>query len=189
MLTHTRSGGRLRPASTALLLPAAWLLLVATPSIVTGQTPTPPAPPLDCNTPDHRAFDFWIGDWNVTVGGNQAGTNRITREEGGCILHEHWIGAGGGTGQSFNFFDRRTREWNQVWVDNRGGVLRFRGVFEGGTLHYKSSVPTAAGGTVEHRLLFTPNPDGTVRQLWESSSDGGKSWTVAFDGLYTRKGN
>jgi hypothetical protein len=30
------------------------------------------------------------------------------------------------------------------------------------------------------------DPD-RVRQLWESSDDGGKSWTVAFDGLYVRK--
>lgn len=29
------------------------------------------------------------------------------------------------------------------------------------------------------------NPD-RVRQLWETSADGGVSWTVAFDGLYVR---
>ena len=33
---------------------------------------------------------------------------------------------------------------------------------------------------------WTPNPDGTVRQHWEISSDAGKSWTTAFDGLYRR---
>jgi len=25
-----------------------------------------------------------------------------------------------------------------------------------------------------------------VRQLWESSSDGGRTWTVLFDGHYVR---
>ena len=28
--------------------------------------------------------------------------------------------------------------------------------------------------------------DRTVRQLWEKSVDDGATWTVAFDGLYTR---
>jgi len=36
------------------------------------------------------------------------------------------------------------------------------------------------------RMTFFPQ-DGTVRQLWEQSVDGGKTWSVAFDGLYTRK--
>jgi hypothetical protein len=26
-----------------------------------------------------------------------------------------------------------------------------------------------------------------VRQLWEQSSDGGATWTVAFDGTYTKR--
>jgi hypothetical protein len=26
-----------------------------------------------------------------------------------------------------------------------------------------------------------------VRQVWESSTDGGKTWTVAFDGTYTAR--
>jgi len=169
------------PAGAVLLV-----ALLAFPPDANAQTPPPAARPT-CNTPDHRAFDFWVGDWNVTVGGNQAGTNRITLEESGCILHEHWVGQGGSTGQSFNFFDRRTGEWNQVWVDNSGGVLRFTGKFIAGTLHYRSIVPGPNGTTVEHRLLFTPNPDGSVRQLWETTSDGGATWTVAFDGLYRKK--
>jgi hypothetical protein len=31
----------------------------------------------------------------------------------------------------------------------------------------------------------TPNADGSVRQLWETSRDG-QTWSVLFDGLYTR---
>jgi hypothetical protein len=35
-------------------------------------------------------------------------------------------------------------------------------------------------------LVFTPNPDGTVRQLWEQSPDG-ETWTAVFDGLYRKQ--
>ena len=36
-------------------------------------------------------------------------------------------------------------------------------------------------------LSFTKNTDGTVRQFWRSSNDGGATWTVAFDGLYRKR--
>ena len=48
--------------------------------------------------------------------------------------------------------------------------------------------PTRDGsGEASHRITWTPNPDGTVRQLWEASKDGGVNWSVLFDGLYTRQ--
>ena len=40
----------------------------------------------------------WEGDWNVTdPTGKVAGTNLVTREEAGCLIHEHWSGGGGAT--------------------------------------------------------------------------------------------
>ena len=38
-----------------------------------------------------------------------------------------------------------------------------------------------------HRLSFEPRSHGKVRQFWQSSRDGGKTWAVVFDGLYERK--
>jgi hypothetical protein len=35
-------------------------------------------------------------------------------------------------------------------------------------------------------VTWSVNPDGGVRQLWESTGDNGE-WTVAFDGKYTRR--
>lgn len=42
-----------------------------------------------------------------------------------------------------------------------------------------------AGARTKHRITWTPNDDGSVRQLWESTDAAGE-WTVAFDGKYTR---
>jgi hypothetical protein len=40
---------------------------------------------------EYRAFDFWIGEWNVrSATGKVAGTNSIKREIGGCVLHERY---------------------------------------------------------------------------------------------------
>jgi len=40
---------------------------------------------------------------------------------------------------------------------------------------------------VRQRITWSREPDGRVRQLWESSKDGGRSWTTVFDGLYVRQ--
>ncbi len=42
---------------------------------------------------------------------------------------------------------------------------------------------TDAGVDVQ-RITWSKNADATVRQVWESSTDGGTTWTVAFDGIY-----
>ena len=138
------------------------------------------APPK-CDSSQYRQLDFWVGDWNVTSGGKPAGTNLVTQEESGCLVHEHWTGAGGGTGQSFNFYDRSDDHWHQVWVSSTGTTLFLSGQYADGKLIYAG---VASGA--QQRLTFFHNTDGTVRQLWESSSDG-KRWQTVFDGLYVRK--
>ena len=154
-------------------------------TVLAAQT-TPAAPPK-CDAPEHRQLDFWVGDWNVTMRGQQAGTNLVTLEEGGCLVHEHWVGAQGGTGQSFNFYNREDGAWHQVWVSSTGNVLDLTGHYADGTLTYLGENRRPDGTTQRHRLSFHPNPDGTVRQLWEISTDGGATWTTSFDGLYAKR--
>ena len=149
----------------------------------------PAAPPPPCSAPEYRQFDFWVGDWDVwTPTGNLAGTNRIEKILGGCVLQENWKGARGLTGYSYNTYDPGDRKWHQTWVDDQGTLLLLSGEFKDGKMILVGE--TAARGTAKaalQRITWTPLPDGTVRQYWESSEDGGKSWTVAFDGSYRPK--
>ena len=147
-----------------------------------GQTPQPPRGPQDCKAPEYRQFDFWLGNWDVTVQGKPAGANRIEAALKGCALIEHWTAASGGRGTSLNFYDRNTKKWYQAWMDERGGALRLEGGLQNGRMVMQSA---ASGGTSQ-RITWSPEADGSVRQLWESSSDGGKTWTVAFDGKYVK---
>jgi hypothetical protein len=137
--------------------------------------------------PNYRKFDFWVGEWNVTVGGQQAGTNRIELIEGNCVVFENWTGAGGGSGRSFNFYNNQSGKWNQVWVASNGSNLFFEGEFRDGNLHYTGTTVGAGGAKTLHKLTFFNLGPGHVRQLWESSTDDGKTWSVAFDGDYRRK--
>lgn len=134
-------------------------------------------------------FDFWVGEWDVHVaGGQKAGTNSITRQERGCVLVERWENTTGGTGMSVNYLDLATNEWVQVWNAEGGSQINVRGGLtdEGmameGTIHY-----VANGTTAPFRALWSPLPDGRVRQYFEQSNDGGDSWVPWFEGFYTRK--
>lgn len=135
------------------------------------------------------AFDFWVGAWDVHVAdGGFAGSNEITRSERGCVLIENWQGAGGGTGTSINYPDKITGEWVQIWNSANGGQINIRGgmtddgMLLAGTIHY-----VASGTTAAFRGLWTPLPDGRVRQFFEQSADDGKTWSPWFEGFYTRK--
>ena len=158
------------------------LLVLGAVSPAAAQRPT-------CNAPAHRQFDFWVGDWTVTdsAGKTVFGTNNVTREEDGCLIHEHWAGSKGGTGQSLNYYDPATSRWVQVWVDNAGGNLRLEGTLEDGKMVMLATAPGPNNTTVQHRAIWSKEADGRVRQYWRSSSDGGKTWNLVIDGYYRLK--
>ena len=142
-----------------------------------------------CAESGYRQFDFWIGEWQVTSGEEVAGTNAIRLVHGGCALMENWAGSGkdGITGSSLNIYDNARDRWHQTWVDARGTLLNLEGGLVDGSMVLSGERPAADGsGKVLHRITWIPGPDGSVRQLWEASRDGGDSWQVAFDGLYRR---
>ena len=139
-----------------------------------------------CSTPENHAFDFWVGDWKVTSSGKLAGYNHITQEHGSCVVHEHYTTERGYTGESLNIFDATRKLWHQTWVDSDGTLLLLDGTFHDGKMLLEGSLIDQQGKSVRQRITWTPNTDGSVRQLWESMDPAGK-WTVVFDGLYTRK--
>ena len=140
-----------------------------------------------CDAGEHRQFDFWLGDWEVrTPEGKLAGTNRITREYGGCVLHERYDTGRGYSGESLNVYDAPRKAWHQTWVDTSGTLLLLEGGLRDGRMVLEGQTVDADAQTTKHRITWTPNPDGTVRQFWESTDARGQ-WTTAFEGLYRRK--
>ncbi len=164
----------------------AWIILLFVAVAAAAQTPTP-APPV-CSATEHRQFDFWLGDWQVTdADGKVAGSNRIESILGGCVLWEQWQGAEGGRGYSYNLYDAARGVWHQTWVDGRGGMLTLEGGLEGGDMVLRGERPRPKGdGMASHEIRWTPLPDGRVRQHWRVSVDGGSTWKDLFDGFYAR---
>jgi tetratricopeptide (TPR) repeat protein len=136
---------------------------------------------------DYRHFDFWLGDWDVFVNGNKVGENRITMAQGGCAIHENYTTAGNYAGQSINYFDPIAKKWHQHWVGSGGDVYNYLETKkEDGLLQFESDFMGPSGQISLSRLTFSRNADGSVRQLFESSTDDGKTWSSAFDGLYKK---
>ena len=145
------------------------------------------AEPGPCAAAEHRQFDFWLGDWQVQrSNGALAGINRITAEYGGCVIHERYATGRGYAGESLNVYDATRKVWHQTWVDSSGLLLTLEGGWNGRAMVMEGDSVQSGGTRSRQRITWTPNPDGSVRQLWEAS-DGKGAWTVVFDGRYTRK--
>jgi hypothetical protein len=141
-----------------------------------------------CMGSAYRQFDFWLGSWDVTgPDGSVAGSNLVEKASDGCALVERWTGSRGGRGTSLNFYESATRQWHQIWVDNDGGVLELSGGLVGGKMVLSGTTP--GDRTSRQRITWTPMDGGRVRQHWESSGDGGRTWKTIFDGTYSRRGS
>ena len=141
-----------------------------------------------CCTKVYAQFDFWIGNWNVTKpDGSLAGRNTIDKIQDECVLRENWTSVTPGyTGVSHSFYNNKTKQWEQVWVDNQGGSLHLKGRRKGNQMILKTDTAKNKNGEIfYHKVTWTKNEDGTVRQLWETFTEG-KEPQVAFDGLYKK---
>ena len=142
-----------------------------------------------CCTETHADFDFWIGTWEVTnANGTKAGDSRIEKIQDKCILQENWTSATSAyTGTSNSFYNIKTKQWEQIWLDNQGASLHLKGHKVGNQMILRTDDEKNAEGKVFfHRLTWTENDNGTVRQLWETITET-TNVVIAFDGLYKRK--
>lgn len=157
------------------------LLLIALSQPVAAQSPCQ----QDAN---YKAFDFWVGDWQVhDKDGNFQGTNKITRELDGCLIKEFWTARDGSQGFSMNYYNPVTGLWAQRWV-SKGSVIEYTGKPEKtdqlilkGTIYYQQAKTSAP-----FRGTWTLLPDGRVRQFFEQYDPKADHWTVWFDGYYSR---
>jgi hypothetical protein len=98
-------------------------------------------------------------------------------------LREEYTTPAGYAGTSLSFYDAARKVWHQTWIDNQGGALYLEGGLAGDSMELRTVGDTAAFQRIRWSLLG----DGRVRQHWEQTSDGGKTWTTVFDGYYTKR--
>lgn len=136
----------------------------------------------------YHALDFWVGDWIVRdKSGNELGRSHVESILDTCVVFENWTGGLGGSGKSFSFYDAATKQWTQHWVTAAGTHSDYVGAAQGSAIVMIAQGTAPNGKPQQTRLSFTPLSDGRVRQLFESSADGGATWMAGFDGYYTRR--
>ena len=136
----------------------------------------------------YRAFDFWIGSWDVeTLDGKPAGKNRIEVLHGGAALQENWRGAGGSEGTSLNAYHAPSESWHQTWVDGSGLVLRLDGGLDDrGRMVLEGERTGPDGALVIDQITWTPREDGSVRQTWRTRPKDAEAqeWQTLADLIY-----
>ena len=153
-----------------------------------------------CTSPEARAFDFWIGDWDIQ--------QRILRQDGtwleldaktsvelaldGCALVEHWEGTvqffwdgmqapGPMKGLSVRSYDTQTGKWHIHWMDSRTPNFGspYVGGFHEGEGEFFREWETPQGRRMG-RITFSDITPHSVHWDLAISSDEGQSWTTLW---------
>jgi len=154
--------------------------------------PTQPAPTDDARYPCRpvHTFDFWVGTfdaspWNLP-GAKPTGQLHNTREYEGCVIVERWTGVNGSAGMSMAFYDTSRHVWRMIWNSDSNQSNDLEGSYSDGAMRFTGWVLDNDG----KRLLVTNvlqnvSPD-TIRHIYSTSADNGKTWAVKSDGRFVR---
>jgi hypothetical protein len=151
-------------------------------STISGQQQANP-----CETEEARQFDFWVGEWNLTWGEDQHGTNTVTKILGGCVIQEQFNGnpASPFIGMSVSSYNHQLEKWQQTWVDNSGGYLDFTGELRDGKM-ILSRQAEREGNVILQRMVFYNIQENSLDWNWERSADDGETWEVLWHISYQR---
>jgi ketosteroid isomerase-like protein len=138
----------------------------------------------NCTSPDHKQFDFWVGDWEVfeADGTTKAADVRVEKILGGCVLHEIYGDTTGLHGESFSAYDTQRKIWHQTWVTNLGQLLLIDGAAKDGALEFDGALDRANPASRVH-AIWKPIADG-VRETAVTSTDDGRTWKQWFDLIF-----
>lgn len=186
------------PAPVTATTPA-----TAPPSATPAASPAPAGPtvaaaaalpqPAPCAAAEARQFDFWVGEWIGTWkspnGAIGQGTNRIESILGGCVIHENFQSEGPQPliGRSYSVWSPRLKKWQQTWVDSSGSYLDLNGEFADGKMVLLRDGVLGNGKPGKQRMTFSNIRKDRFDWDWDTSEDGGKTWTSRWHIDYVRK--
>lgn len=138
---------------------------------------------------------FWAGDWEVvdSTGAHYA-TQRVRAVLDACAITAEWASGGGYKGMSLFAFDVRTGEWRQMYVANQvpspsGVELRKSDPsYRGPGIRFIPLLDSTTGEAARSRVTIMPLSYHRALQLFEDSSDGGKTWKTVFKAEHRLQG-
>ncbi len=151
--------------------------------------PATPAPSGLCADPArlrfHR-FDFTVGTWQVSRGGDgsRIGRSAITKDLGDCLVEERFEGRRDHQVLGFAALDIVALNWYREYVTSEGVRLALRGDLVDGQMVLVGSA--GAGRTI--RVTWIADGTDRFRQVWELSTDSGTSYLPVETLVYDRAG-
>ena len=159
-------------------------------SVVSGPAPSAAFPSQDCDAPEAKQLDFWLGTWDVAWQGSAGpltGTNTITKQ--GCVVIEHFdgpLGAAGYIGNSASAWVPSLRKWVQHYRDTSGFVASYVGGVEGRAFILYRATPNLAIANIARLVWRDITPD---RMVWtnDRTPDDGATWVPSLTIIYARR--
>ena len=141
-----------------------------------------------CSASGYHQFDFFLGNWLVRDHtGRILGSDFVAKKYGGCVLIEEWSGlTDADEGMAIFGYNPARDRWHADTLVHRRAVLDFNGQKSGDRMVLTGTEFPMSGRVQLHRITWSVKGDGTVEELWQTSTDAGQSWQVYFDGLFDR---
>jgi len=130
----------------------------------------PPAPgTASCAGPAYHTADFLLGEWRVeAANGLELGHSSITAELSTCLVMEQFSTPKGYRAKAFLSYQRASAKWLRTYIDTEASRI-----FVTGTAANNVLVMTSA----TTRITWTKVASGSIEQMWETSRDGGATWS------------
>lgn len=136
-----------------------------------------------------NAFDFWVGDWEVSWMSPDStlvkGTNKVVKILDGKVIQENFVDPSRNfKGTSISVFEPQSKNWHQAWADNSGGYFEFIGEIDGEDRIFKSEGKDARGTT--YRMIFTDIEKDSFIWRWQGIKEGLEDWKTVWEINYKR---
>jgi hypothetical protein len=151
-------------------------------ALAPAHEPAPEPEPERVTLPEapERAFDFFPGTWEIVTPGEEP-----FRLEVRSLLGGRAVEAVSEDALSLYRFDAAEGVWRQSWIHVDGTTAELVGGLEGDRIVMRVQGPMDAAGTLGRSVLVRPSGRGFA-YLWETSADGGATWTTAVRGEFRK---
>ena len=138
--------------------------------------------------PPDQQLNFWLGDWELSWGEGETGSNRVQRILDGRVISETFDGNPGVSfrGQSVSVYRPQHEQWQQTWVDTDGNYWHFHGGWQGDRFVFATD-DIVENRPVKYQMIFRDIEENSLKWIWERSDDGGKTWEVKWQLHYERR--
>ena len=151
-----------------------------------------PRPPVDgrCERPEHGQLDFWVGEWEVSWsaarGESGLGTNRVTRDHGGCVIVERYQdNSTSFSGSSISSYRSSLGRWTMTFMATGGFYFEAKGgPAADGSVEFLIAPP--APGQPEGRIRFEQIQRDSFTWRFQLRPAGGE-WTDTTVSQYRRR--